>query len=93
MCRDNSDFWPVAVVVGLLPGKALAVPIVVTAEDGITSLSYTVRQLHHPCCCISPVTPFQRHAMLSSCRPLGSCSHVSSEPMPFWQDFLVSHLP
>ena len=31
-----------AVIVGLVPGKVLQVPIVVTAEDGITSLSYTV---------------------------------------------------
>lgn len=35
--RENSDFLPVAYIVGLQPGIAVQVPIVVVAEDGVTS--------------------------------------------------------
>ena len=39
-CRASADFLPVAFVLGLAPGKATEVPIVIVAEDGVTSLRY-----------------------------------------------------
>ena len=38
--RNNTDFLPVAYVLGLQPGIPLEVPIVVVAEDSVTSLRY-----------------------------------------------------
>ena len=40
LCRNNTDFLPVAYVLGLQPGIPLEVPIVVVAEDSVTSLRY-----------------------------------------------------
>ena len=42
MCRAQADFLPVALVLGLSPGVPVEVPIVVIAEDGVTSLRYFV---------------------------------------------------
>ena len=39
-CRASADFLPIAFVLGLAPGKATEVPIVIVAEDGVTSLRY-----------------------------------------------------
>lgn len=39
-CRAKADFLPVALVLGLVPGVPVEVPIVVVAEDGVTSLRY-----------------------------------------------------
>ena len=39
-CRAKADFLPVALVLGLSPGVPVEVPIVVIAEDGVTSLRY-----------------------------------------------------
>ena len=39
-CRAQADFLPVALVLGLSPGVPVEVPIVVIAEDGVTSLRY-----------------------------------------------------
>jgi hypothetical protein len=38
--RASADFLPVAFVLGLAPGRVTKVPIVVVAEDGVTSLRY-----------------------------------------------------
>ena len=38
--RASADFLPVAFVLGLAPGRATEVPIVIVAEDGVTSLRY-----------------------------------------------------
>ena len=38
--RNNTDFLPVAYVLGLQPGIPVEVPIVVVAEDSVTSLRY-----------------------------------------------------
>jgi hypothetical protein len=38
--RPRADFLPQALVLGLAPGVPLEVPIVVIAEDGVTSLRY-----------------------------------------------------
>ncbi|CAL8464733.1 g4268 [Coccomyxa elongata] len=38
--RAQADFLPVALVLGLSPGVPVEVPIVVIAEDGVTSLRY-----------------------------------------------------
>lgn len=38
--RAQADFLPVALVLGLSPGWPVEVPIVVIAEDGVTSLRY-----------------------------------------------------
>ncbi|KAK9813648.1 hypothetical protein WJX73_001491 [Symbiochloris irregularis] len=43
--RDNNDFLPLAVILGLSPGEPLVVPIVVLAEDGVTSSVYHVSVL------------------------------------------------
>ncbi len=43
ICRDNTDFLPVAYVAGLQPGIPVTLPITVVAEDGVTSLSYYVQ--------------------------------------------------
>lgn len=41
-CRDNNDFLPVAIILGLTPGETLTVPITILAEDGVTSSVYHV---------------------------------------------------
>lgn len=68
-CRDNStsSFWPVAVIVGLVPGKVLQVPIVITAEDGITSLSYTVRTSKHRCISLHAYNVVSWGSVLQDC--------------------------
>ena len=38
--RAFADFLPVAFVLGLAPGRPTKVPIVIVAEDGVTSLRY-----------------------------------------------------
>jgi hypothetical protein len=43
MCRAQADFLPVALVLGLVPGQPVEVPIVIVAEDGVTSLRYYLR--------------------------------------------------
>ncbi|KAK9803015.1 hypothetical protein WJX72_000035 [[Myrmecia] bisecta] len=40
--RQNQDFLPAAIILGLTPGTPVKVPIVVVAEDGVTSLRYYV---------------------------------------------------
>ena len=40
--RDHMDFLPVAVILGLAMDAPVEVPIVVVAEDGVTSLQYSV---------------------------------------------------
>ena len=40
--RQHTDFLPIALVLGLVPGRPVTVPIVVVAEDGVTSLRYYV---------------------------------------------------
>lgn len=40
--RDNNDFLPVAIILGLTPGETLTVPITILAEDGVTSSVYHV---------------------------------------------------
>lgn len=42
MCRNNTGFLPAALVLGLQPGVPLIIPIVVVAEDGVTSQRYFV---------------------------------------------------
>ena len=39
-CRASADFLPIALVLGLATGKTTEVPIVIVAEDGVTSLRY-----------------------------------------------------
>ena len=41
-CRNNTEFLPAALVIGLQPGVPLVVPIVVVAEDGVTSQRYYI---------------------------------------------------
>lgn len=41
-CRNNTEFLPAALVIGLQPGVPLLIPIVVVAEDGVTSQRYYV---------------------------------------------------
>jgi len=40
--RNNTGFLPAALVLGLQPGVPLIIPIVVVAEDGVTSQRYFV---------------------------------------------------
>lgn len=47
-CRQNTDFLPAAVILGLEPGVPVNIPIVVTAEDGVTSLRYYVSLVQSP---------------------------------------------
>lgn len=47
-CRQDTDFLPVALILGLVPGVPLEVPIVVVAEDGVTSLRYYVNVIRAP---------------------------------------------
>lgn len=42
LCRNNTGFLPAALVLGLQPGVPLIIPIVVVAEDGVTSQRYFV---------------------------------------------------
>lgn len=42
VCRNNTGFLPAALVLGLQPGVPLIIPIVVVAEDGVTSQRYFV---------------------------------------------------
>ena len=42
LCRQRPDFLPAAVVLGLQPGVPTSIPIVVVAEDGVTSLRYFI---------------------------------------------------
>lgn len=39
-CRAQADFLPIALVLGLSPGVPVEVPVVIIAEDGVTSLRY-----------------------------------------------------
>lgn len=52
-CRNNTEFLPAALVIGLQPGMPLVVPIVVVAEDGVTSQRYyvagTLPSIQLPC--------------------------------------------
>ena len=41
-CRSNAGFLPAAYIVGLQPGLPVSVPILVVAEDGVTSNRYFV---------------------------------------------------
>lgn len=41
-CRNNTEFLPAALIIGLQPGVPLMIPIVVVAEDGVTSQRYYV---------------------------------------------------
>lgn len=45
LCRANTDFLPIAYIAGLQPGIPVTVPIVIVAEDGVTSLTYSVQIL------------------------------------------------
>ena len=47
-CRQNTNFLPAAVILGLEPGVPINVPIVVTAEDGVTSLRYYISLVQSP---------------------------------------------
>ncbi len=42
LCRNNTGFLPAALVLGLQPGVPLIIPILVVAEDGVTSQRYFV---------------------------------------------------
>ena len=46
--RQHTDFLPVALVLGLVPGRPVTVPIIVVAEDGVTSLRYYVTVVRAP---------------------------------------------
>ncbi|KAK9837118.1 hypothetical protein WJX81_003998 [Elliptochloris bilobata] len=46
--RQHTDFLPIALVLGLVPGRPVTVPIVVVAEDGVTSLRYYVTVARAP---------------------------------------------
>ncbi|KAK9825612.1 hypothetical protein WJX74_010253 [Apatococcus lobatus] len=43
IARSNQGFLPAAVIIGLIPGVPLQVPIVVIAEDDVTSNQYVVQ--------------------------------------------------
>ena len=40
--RNNTEFLPAALIIGLQPAVPLDIPIVVVAEDGVTSQRYYV---------------------------------------------------
>ena len=40
--RNNTEFLPAALIIGLQPAVPLSIPIVVVAEDGVTSQRYYV---------------------------------------------------
>lgn len=49
-CRNNTEFLPAALILGLQPGVPLVIPIVVVAEDGVTSQRYFVSGRLMPRC-------------------------------------------